>query len=185
MIGSPRNASGARQGGMALISGLLLLVVVTLLAVSMFRGYGMEEKIAGNTREKQRALNAAESAQQYAEWWLSSNTPPAAAVCNGFVPANVGQVCSNLQVDFTQLPWAAGVTYTPFTAAGNIIATNAPAAGTYAGTPVFYVTDLGPPAAGAGEIYQIDAVGWGGSTNAVAVVESTYLVLPAAYSGDK
>jgi Tfp pilus assembly protein PilX len=31
---------------------------------------------------------------------------------------------------------------------------------------------------GASELYQIDAVGWGGTANAVAVVESTYLVTP-------
>ena len=57
---------------MVLISSLLLLLVVTILAVAIFRSYGVEEKIAGNQREKQRALHAAESAQQYAEWWLSS-----------------------------------------------------------------------------------------------------------------
>jgi type IV pilus assembly protein PilX len=62
----------AAERGMVLISSLLLLLVVTILAVAIFRNYGMEEKIAGNTREKQRALHAAESAQQYAEWWLSS-----------------------------------------------------------------------------------------------------------------
>ena len=56
-----------RQHGMALISGLLVLVVVTILAVSMFRSFGMQARIAGNTREKQRALHAAESAQEYAE----------------------------------------------------------------------------------------------------------------------
>ena len=38
----------------------------------MFRSFGMQEKIAGNMREKQRALQAAVSAEQYAEWWLSN-----------------------------------------------------------------------------------------------------------------
>lgn len=181
MSGRPIISLQGRQGGMALITGLLLLVVVTLLALSMFRGYGMEEKIAGNTREKQRALNAAVSAQQYAEWWLSSNTPPAPGVCAGQVPANLAQICSNPVADFTVLPWPASVIYTPFATAN---AAN-PQSNAYFGTPLFYITDLGPPAVGAGEIYQIDAVGWGGTSNSVAVVESTYLVLPAAYSGDK
>ena len=68
----------ARHKGMALITGLLLLLVVTIIAVSMFRGYGVEEQIAGNTREKQRSLNGAISAEQYAEWWLTSGQAPAA-----------------------------------------------------------------------------------------------------------
>jgi len=42
---------------------------------------------------------------------------------------------------------------------------------------VFYVADLGPTTSGpAGELYQIDAVGYGGSQNTVAIVESTYVL---------
>ena len=69
-----RLAHPRRERGMALITGLLLLLVVTIIAMSMFRSFGMQEKIAGNTREKDRALNAAISAQQYAESWLLSGS---------------------------------------------------------------------------------------------------------------
>ena len=41
----------ARQGGLVLVSSLLLLLVVTILAVAIFRSFGIEEKIAGNQRE--------------------------------------------------------------------------------------------------------------------------------------
>src|SRR5712675_1995916 len=58
------------QRGVALISSLLLLIIITILALSMFRSFGTQEKIAGNLREKDRALHAAASAQQYGEWWL-------------------------------------------------------------------------------------------------------------------
>src|ERR1700692_2073183 len=76
-----------RQHGMALISGLLLLVVVTILAISMFRSFGIQARIAGNTREKQRALHAAEGAQAYAEWFLS---------LPGGANANAGTKCSGV-----------------------------------------------------------------------------------------
>jgi type IV pilus assembly protein PilX len=175
-----------RQRGIALITSMLLLLVVTIMAVSMFRSFGTQEKIAGNVREKQRALNAAISAQQYAELWLSSGTAPASGVCNGLVNSNVGQVCTNAPADFTVWPWTigganVGVTFTQFTAnqinnVANIVNSATPTAGTYFAAPVFYVWDLG--ASGASELYQIDAVGWGGTANAVAVVESTYLVTP-------
>jgi len=185
----------SRQRGMALISALLLLLVVTIMAVSMFRSYGMQEKIAGNTREKQRALNAAVSAQQYAEYWLSTGTTPSSAACGGVVSSAVGQICTNSPTDFTAVPWmsggaAVGVNYTQFTAnpinnVSNNVQATAPTVGSYYAVPQFYITDLGSPAGG-GELYQVDAVGYGGTPNAVAVVESTYLITtPTARSPDK
>jgi len=177
-----------RQTGMALISALLLLLVVTIMAVSMFRSFGMQEKIAGNTREKQRALNAAISAQNYAEWFLKSSSTPPSVTCTTTVPAATAQICNaplNVQNDFSITPWAAGVSFTPFTTnGGNGVQSTVSAVptagsiGTYYATPLFYITDLGPypTISPKGELYQIDALGYGGTPSAQAVVESTYLV---------
>jgi type IV pilus assembly protein PilX len=167
---------------MALITALLLLIVVTIMALSMFRSYGVQERIAGNTRDKQRAINAAESAQQYAEYWLTSTAAPVAAVCTGVVPDVVGQVCSNQLVTPTSLPWASSVTYTQFTSnsingsTNTIISTAATTPGSYYQPPSFYIYDMGPNAGTPGEVYQINAVGYGGTQNTVAVVESTFLI---------
>ena len=172
-----------RQRGIALITAILLLVVMTIMAISMMRNYGVEEKIAGNTREKERALNAAVSAQQYAEYWLSANTAPVASGCTGIVSSNIGQVCAAPLVNFSSpVPWPSGVTYTPFTSdpiAGvtNTLAASNASQGTYFAAPMFYITDLGPnKGTPVGELYQIDAMGYGGTPNAVAVVESTYVI---------
>ncbi|MGH8262561.1 MAG: pilus assembly PilX family protein, partial [Steroidobacteraceae bacterium] len=84
--------------GFVMVSSLLLLLVVTIIAVSMFRSFGIQEKIAGNMREKHRALHAAESAQQYAEWWLTSGDNINLTFnCNALQNANLnqGQVCLN------------------------------------------------------------------------------------------
>lgn len=167
-----------RERGMALIIGLLLLLVLTIIAVSMFRGFGVQEQIAGNSREKQRSLNAAISAEQYAEWWLTSGQAPQTTTCAaGFVTSNVGEVCgvTNPQPNFTSLPWTTGVTYTPFSSTQAIAQTGA-SQGSYYQPPAFYVTDLGNSAAAGGEVYQIDAYGYGGTSNSVSVVESTYVV---------
>ena len=178
----------ARQRGLVLVSSLLLLLVVTVLAVAIFRNFGIEEKIAGNQREKQRALHAAESAQQYAEWWLSSGTGVTTPViCNAVVPAVNGQVCANTlpsivtNQNVANLPWTiggvpVGVTYAPpnmqFNVAGGV--------NQYFQTPLFYISYLGTTADSTTSnfklLYQVDAVGYGGSQNAVAVVESTYFV---------
>jgi type IV pilus assembly protein PilX len=171
-----------KQSGMALVTAILLLVVMTIMAISMMRSYGVEEKIAGNTREKERALNAAVSAQQYAEYWLSANASPVAAGCAGVVSSAIGQICTLPLLDFSAVPWASGVTYTQFTSnpidgVTNTIAAVGASQGTYYAAPVFYITDLGPnKGAPVGELYQIDATGYGGTPNAVAVVESTYVI---------
>jgi len=182
---------GFTQRGMVLISSLLLLLVVTIMALAIFRNSGVEEKIAGNQREKERALHAAESAQQYAEWWLSSGlgaTTP--IICNTLVAATTpaaGQVCSNLlptvalNGNVANLPWQVGgapvgVTYAP----PNMTLNPAGGVNTYSATPVFYVSYLGLTADSTTSnyklLYQVDAAAFGGSANAVAVVESTYYV---------
>ena len=76
---STRTPARVAQRGMVLISSLLLLIIITILALSMFRSLSTQEKIAGNVREKERALHAAVSAQQYAEWWLRRVTTPRSA----------------------------------------------------------------------------------------------------------
>jgi type IV pilus assembly protein PilX len=175
------------QRGVVLVTSLLLLIVVTILAISMFRSFGLDEKIAGNVREKQRALNAAETAEQYAEYWLASGNAGAAVTCTGVVTALVGQVCSySALLNFVALPWQysganVGVTYLPTaptatnpTPTAMTIATSGQ--GTYYYTPMFYITYLGATGTGNGKIYQIDAAAYGGSPDTAAVVESTYLV---------
>jgi len=194
-----RRGGAAGQQGMALVSSMLLLLIITLLVVSMFRSFGIQEKIAGNVREKERALHAAESAEQYAEWWLTfgNNLQTGAVTCGApQLSANnqEGQICSNtlaprvgaptpnLGINVAQVPWTiagpgggpVGVTFLPTgMTIGQGGTSNNPL---YFATPVFYIADVGVAADGQGEAYQIDAVGYGGSANAVAVVESTYEV---------
>lgn len=170
------------QRGMALVTALLLLAIVTILAVGMFRGIGAQERVAGNLREKQRALHAAESAQQYAEWWLSTgnNAATAPVVCDTVLNGNLNQmqICSNKLTSVTSPPLQIGnadqgITYNP----GNALTINTTAAReTYFRVPRIYITDAGPAADGTGEVYRINAVGYGGTPTAVAVVESTFVV---------
>jgi type IV pilus assembly protein PilX len=183
------------QRGVALVTSLLLLLIITIIALSMFRSFAVQEHVAGNLREKERALHAAEGAQQYGEWWLTqgNNAAVGAVPCAaGTLSANIqqGQICNQtLQqqaIPITTVPWPIQVTYLPpgmsVTAGVNGVNGDPP----YAITPAFYVTDLGPAGDGQGEAYQVDAYGSGSTalTNAgvavasatVAVVESTYEV---------
>ena len=181
-----------RQRGVILVTAMLLLIVVTIMALSMFRGYGGEERLAGNTRDKQRALAAAISAQQYAEFQLASGAAPLAGACPAGILPNGMQVCLPPAApaplpNFATLPWLTGVTYSVFTSnaingvSNTISATGTPdlpgQSASYVQAPVFNVIDLGPnKGTPAGEVYQVDAVGFGGTSNTVAVVESTFVI---------
>jgi type IV pilus assembly protein PilX len=180
------------QRGVILITAMLLLIVVTIMALGMFRGYGAQERLAGNTRDKQRALAAAISAQQYAEFQLASGTAPLPGVCPAGILPNGMQVCLPPAAaplpNFAAWPaWPSGVTYSVFTSnaingVSNVISATgtrdtATQSASYVQAPVFNVIDLGPNAGTpAGEVYQVDAVGFGGTSNTVAVVESTFVI---------
>ena len=163
---------------MVLITTLLLLIVVTLLAVSMFRSFGLDEKIAGNMREKQRAINAAETAEQYAEWWLSNGYGFGVSTTNCTTPVALASlyVCANTMPNPIQLPWSVGTPYAPSVPTAMPLST-AGGSNTYYYSPAFYIAYLGPaPGVSGGYVYQIDAVGYAGSPDTAAIVESTYVV---------
>ena len=184
----------SNQLGVVLITSLLLLLVVTIMAVSMFRSFGIQEKIAGNVREKQRATQAAASTLQYAEWWLGSqsNAPVADVACVGLVSANAGQgqICNNTLasngISAASVPWTVpgaggapiGVSYLPTGMGANgalCTGNNCLSADVYYDVPRFYIADMGSYGR-SGELYQVDAYSYGLSADTIAVVESTVAV---------
>ncbi len=185
----PVGTNPVAQRGMALLTSMLLLTIITLMALAMFRSGGTQEKITGNLHEKDRAIHSALAAQQYGEWWLlqGSNVAVGPVNCVG-TPVQTatslnmaGEICltsQTAQVMFGDMTvpanWAVRTEYLPqgmsVTGAGanNDIM--------YAKVPAFYIADLGLAADGAGEAYQVAAYGVGGSPTSIAVVESVYEV---------
>jgi len=190
-------AAARPQRGVALISALLLLIIITILAISMFRSFPTQEKIAGNVREKERAFHAANSALQFAEFWLMNNVATGDVICGTqavLLNGNLGegQICSNalyalpgqpagLVTSASAVPWTFGGTQigTQYTPNGMNVAGQAATTAhdsSYFLPPVYYIADLGGAGDAQGEVYQIDAYAYGGSANTVAVVESIYEV---------
>ena len=181
------STSGAAQRGMVLISSLLLLLIVTIFAVSMFRSFGIEERIAGNTRDKERARASALTALQYAEWWITQGNWANAGSCPAtlLVAPAQGQVClqgSGLNTkipngDVSVVPWRSGAQEvgTEYTPTGMNM-TNAAAPDYYLQPPRFYISFISTinQPLNCGNLYQIDAWGYGSSVNTVAVVESVF-----------
>ena len=54
--------SRRRQSGVTLIVTLVMLVLITLVGVSSIRNSTMDERMAGNSRDRDKALQAAEAA---------------------------------------------------------------------------------------------------------------------------
>jgi type IV pilus assembly protein PilX len=177
-----------RAQGMVLITTLLLLLVVTILALAMFRGVGLENRIAGNTLDKQRALQGANSAQQYAEQWLISNIESVAPIdCSADPAATAVPVICNQplvkQVSGGQVAnpiWyisgtAVGFPYNPNSA---LTISSTGGMNSFYQAPVAYIGELGEDATVANATdYVVDAWSYGGSQSTVAVVESVYQII--------
>lgn len=71
-----RHSLPGRQKGVALIVALVFLAVLALLGVTIARNSTMEERMAGNTRDRDLAFQAAEAALKDAEVDLFPGADP-------------------------------------------------------------------------------------------------------------
>lgn len=157
-----------RACGFILISSLLMLLMLSILTISMSKSFGLQELITGNHREKIRALESANSALNYAEWWLNQGNASTGTNCTTITTTPM--VCSNALKTPTMLPWGAGVSYTltymSISTTGGV--------GSYYAIPMFYVQYLGNSPNTGKYMYQITARGYGGDSSSVAVVQSIF-----------
>ena len=64
-----------RQGGIALVVGLVILVVLALLGTAAYSVATQEERMAGNARDHARAFQAAEFALRQCEKYVLTGSP--------------------------------------------------------------------------------------------------------------
>jgi type IV pilus assembly protein PilX len=184
----------SEQGGFVLITAILLLIVMTLLALGMFRSFGIQELVAGNVREKQRALQSAESAEQYGEIWLTSqgNILSNSVDCStvtlvSYSATSVPYICLKpvASIDdaanVTTVPWnvsnvEVGFTFFPGTPSGtgDMLVSTSGGINYYYQVPRFYIGLVSNSAIQA--LYRIDAWNYAGTKATTAVVESNYVV---------
>ena len=73
-----------RQHGMVLVTGLLMLLVITLIGLTALRSTALEEKMANNVRDQDVAFEAAENALRDGEQDVFANlvsTSPFTSAC--------------------------------------------------------------------------------------------------------
>lgn len=168
----PPGGPPRRQRGIVLAVALIMLVVITLLGVSAMQVTSLEERMAGNMRDRSLAFQSAEAALRDGERLLAENTVPAFDGNNGLYQAPAPDdppVWLNADDAFWETN---GRTYSD-TVSG-------------VSAPPRYIIEEFPyvPAVGdsldPGEIppppntYRVTARGIGGSATAVVVLQSTY-----------
>jgi type IV pilus assembly protein PilX len=72
---SVRTGATDRQRGIALIVGLVILAVLSMIGVAAFSISTQEERMAGNSRDRMRAFEAAEAALRLCEDVVASGKP--------------------------------------------------------------------------------------------------------------
>ena len=176
--------SARPEQGFVLVTGLLFLVVVTLLGLALFRSSGLMERVSANTRDKQRSFETAQAALQYGEWFLGNSTSQVKTACTTTTGKTVAtiHVCTealSLNRDtIAALAWQPSAFAYPFnltTGAGGGLNT----AGTdvkYQAPPGVFIEDLGLMSDNKTELYQVTAYGYGGNADTSSIVRSTYKV---------
>ena len=155
---------------MALITGLIFMVVLTLLALAAMRTTTLEELMARNARDRDLAFQAAEAALRAGEAELTGAVPPAMAV--GTARSTRITNGSLREYWINTHPWGSQsiVSWQP--------------AGTSA--PPRYVIELMSTGAGTGGgslalapltdqgVYRVTARGIGSSANTVVILQAIY-----------
>jgi type IV pilus assembly protein PilX len=89
--------SHRHQAGVALITGLIFLVMLTLIAITAMQSTTLEERMAGNARSRDLAFQGAEAAVRAAETVLSGASLPA---FNGSKAGYYAQLANGASADY-------------------------------------------------------------------------------------
>jgi type IV pilus assembly protein PilX len=155
-----------RERGASLIIALVFLVIMAALGVTVANVTSMQEKMAGNTRDRDLALQAAEAALRDAERRLSTD-PAFRAAATPWVASNANadgfwETCFTTNV----APCLAANTRTPLQAL--------PADGSGAiASPPEYIVERKPDD-GTTQVYRVTARAVGGTPDAVVILQAEF-----------
>lgn len=147
----------SEQRGVVLVVVLIMLVLVTLVVVSSVRSTTMDEKMAGNSRDRDKALQAAEAVVRQCLTWVGAGTYPGAIL----TPVAAGSP-AHWDIDSNWTSDSSNSRAFEITTGGH-------AAAGLAADPRCMVEQLN--AAGS---YRVTGRAVGGSTDSVVILQATY-----------
>ena len=164
MMPCRRGVSPQAQRGVVLPVVMILMVILGVLAVSGMDDTAMQERMAGNMRDREIAFQAAEAALRSGEDWLQGNRDTAegnmplagedARVWNGAAPAPSG-TRTGLYLSGGDISLAAEPVF-------------------YVGPPQLLRSNPGETPAQFREIFPVIARGLGGTDSTVVILRSTF-----------
>lgn len=166
MTRQPVYRSTYHQRGAALLTGLIFMVILTLLGITAARMAGLEERMSGNMRDRALAMQAAEMALRDAERDIM-NSGRISGLTN-FVPACTDGLCYNGVGGYAQAVWTTvSMTAAPSVAFGTHTA--AAAIGGLSAQPRYLIEGIRrtPPGGGEAFYYRITARAQGANPNTV------------------
>jgi type IV pilus assembly protein PilX len=168
------NPSCNHQSGAVLIVSLIMLLLLTLIGVTSMQTTSLEEKMAGNMRDRDLAFQAAESALYDGESWAKSHTFTCDAAHGRFKPQD--KDCNAVTVETAQVWDSINWDETDSVAYTGVLSN-------LSSNPSYIIEELGAANCPSGPInsppsgctnYRITARATGGSTNAVVILQSIY-----------
>lgn len=160
-----------RQTGAVLVVSLVMLLLLTLISTTAMQTTSLEEKMAGNMRDKDLAFQAAESALKSAEARLDS---PVA------LPTFTTAGTSGFYSSASTIPTDTAVLNDSFWTSNPVATSTVTTLGT-ASTPQYIIQQLpaacviAPCSGVLPTPYKITVRATGGSTNAVVILQSIYV----------
>lgn len=160
-----------QQAGAVLIISLIMLLLMTIIGISSTQSTGLEEKMAGNVRDKNIAFQAAESALKVAEARLNQTPAPTGETTPPTFDGTKGYYASTaIPAVTTDAFWATATN-------SHDLGVDIPGINQ---RPRYVIQDMGPatsvscPAPCSRHNYRITVRATGGTTNAVVILESIY-----------
>ncbi|SMF43189.1 type IV pilus assembly protein PilX [Alteromonadaceae bacterium Bs31] len=188
MFQKTSSGSISKQSGATLIIALIILVIMSMIGISNMQSSTMQERMASNNRQKNLALQAAESALRAAEGDLRVNVVKTEDLSK-FDGSDGRYSAVNRSPGEAAVPLAIDVnTVTAWDASG--VAQELSTYKVSSKAPRYVIEYLGRDVGASGRkvteigyvntentdpyVFRITAIGWGKDENIYAVVESTY-----------
>lgn len=167
-----------KQSGAVLAVGLIMLLIMTLLGITSMGTTNLEEKMAGNTRDRAIAFQAAESALRQGESIVQANWSSLTfdtSCTGGFCDcSSTSTICPEYWTDSTLDVWNTGSRHNKYTDTINNVSSQGKYIIEYLGAyeqPLDPVCNTCPK-----DYYRITAVGYGMSPGATVMLQSTYRI---------
>jgi type IV pilus assembly protein PilX len=173
--------------GFVLVASLAILTIMTMISIFMFSGLTQDQRMAGDFREKSRALDAAQTALNSVETFLSlpgnaylgPNNWAAGITCNANgsnAPSTTPVICNAPLANPYTVPWSSYTIYTP---TGMSVA--ASGQNMYSSTTSIYTYFMGKATGNAHTaLYQVTAAAKGGNDATTVVAQTVFKVTAAS-----